>query len=130
MIYFIKNGDEDEVKIGYTGGESEIRLSQLQTGNPKKLKVLKIIEGTVEDETKLKRRFAIYNIRGEWFRYSDEIKRYIETGQFANITVDDLMTYRAVLHLMFLQTQTFDVAWQLIVKHWEKKNDLEGGNEY
>jgi len=39
-VYLIKQGEEDLYKIGYTKGDENKRVSQLQTGNPQKLEIV------------------------------------------------------------------------------------------
>ena len=79
MIYFIKGGDF--VKIGKSYSP-EKRIKELQTGNPYKLELLKTIkecsEGGEFEESDLHAKFKKYRVEGEWFEYSDEIKKFIE----------------------------------------------------
>jgi len=66
-VYVIQAGDDGPVKIGYTSGPAEKRLRGLQTGNPYKLRILKVFDGDERHESELHRRFAGHRIRGEWF---------------------------------------------------------------
>jgi hypothetical protein len=81
MIYFItEEGNLDYIKIGFTDNEDvRLRIATLQTGNPRKLILVKAIEGTYEHEQALHLLFANDKIRGEWFIYSEDIKRYLAT---------------------------------------------------
>ena len=73
IVYFIKNLNTNNIKIGRTHGDIEIRLSCLQVGNDCELVVVKTIEcdsKTMEKELHLK--FADYHIRGEWYKITEE----------------------------------------------------------
>lgn len=76
MLYFITQTDE-YVKIGYTEDSPNQRLSALQIGNPKQLKLSRLLPGNKAKELKLHAKFAPYSVRGEWFYLSHEIKSYI-----------------------------------------------------
>ena len=76
MIYFIKH--TDFVKIGYTGDISA-RLTQLQISCPVKLNVLGLIDGNLEDEAIYHEKFKHLSSSGEWFKYSEELSKFIET---------------------------------------------------
>ena len=78
MIYFITQNNE-YVKIGYTNDNPEMRLQNLQIGNPKPLVLCKVIYGGKAKETTLHTRFGAYHERGEWYWLSREIKRYIDS---------------------------------------------------
>jgi T5orf172 domain. len=77
MIYFITDGEY--IKIGYTRTYPIIRLKELQTGNPKPLKLLATMEGGLSLEKELHNTFRPYKAQGEWFRSSGEILEYITT---------------------------------------------------
>lgn len=67
MIYFITDGQY--VKIGFTGKDDVTeRLTALQIGNPKELKVIGVIEGDRETERILHTVFAPLKAQGEWFK--------------------------------------------------------------
>ena len=76
MIYFIQCNSY--IKIGYTSNNPEARLKGLQTGNPSKLKLLKVIEGSIDTEKELHGIFKDYRAEGEWFKYNSSIKNYIK----------------------------------------------------
>ena len=67
MIYFIEMEKNGFIKIGYTTGNAERRMAQLQTGQPLKLKLLGTIPGEREGEIGLHREFEEFRINGEWF---------------------------------------------------------------
>lgn len=76
MIYFIRQNDE--VKIGYTESDPKGRLSQIQVGNPFDLTMILLIDGDVKVEKELHERFTDLHIRGEWFKFEEPIKEFIE----------------------------------------------------
>lgn len=79
MIYFIRSYNEF-VKIG-TSIDPEDRKSSLQTANPKKLHIQAVLEGSYKTEKGLHELFEKSKVRGEWFRYTEEIKWYIRAVQ-------------------------------------------------
>ncbi len=73
FLYFIQIGEKGPIKIGITFNV-ERRLKQAQTFNYEEIKRLgKEIPGHQRLETVLLRRFAPYNIRGEWFTFNEEL---------------------------------------------------------
>jgi len=67
-VYFIMSEENKEIKIGFTVGPVEKRLSSLQTAHPYKLQLLGTIPGTTEDEKSLHEQFANIRLQGEWFK--------------------------------------------------------------
>lgn len=76
FVYFIQAQDSLAIKIGYAV-DVEKRLAVLQTGCPEELVVVGMTQGTVADEKALHAKFNLDHIRGEWFRASDELVKYI-----------------------------------------------------
>jgi hypothetical protein len=74
VIYFV--GYDNYVKIGFSTNP-KTRVDDLQTGAPKPLKTYLILKGTLEDERRHHEMFAAHRLNGEWFRYSDEIKKFV-----------------------------------------------------
>lgn len=76
-IYFILAEEVGRVKIGITTN-IRARMYDLQNSSPVELKLIALFENkTFEDERFLHAVFSDYRIRGEWFRYSDEIKDFL-----------------------------------------------------
>lgn len=77
MIYFIT--DKQNIKIGYTKNSVEKRLKQLQTSCPEQLYILGWIDGDLETESFLHKKFSKSRIRynGEWFRPAEDLISYI-----------------------------------------------------
>lgn len=85
MIYAISDGHC--VKIGYTSQPPEKRLRQLQTGNPRRLRLIDTLEGDHEVESYIHRYFDKDRIRNlEWFNLKEELVSdffsYIRTMRF------------------------------------------------
>ena len=77
MIYFIRGKDSGNIKIGYSTNPKK-RQSNLQTAHYEELELIGFMSGTLDDETRIHQKFAVYNIRGEWYHPSDEILDFIE----------------------------------------------------
>lgn len=75
MIYFIKS--KSFVKIG-VASDPNVRLKELQTGNPFKLKIAATIPGHFVTEKELHSVFDRFRLEGEWFRYDGHLKACIE----------------------------------------------------
>lgn len=90
MIYFIEcNG---LLKIG-TAVNSRVRLKGLQTGNPEPMTLLGEIPGSQADEAGLHQCFHAFRVRGEWFRYSDELRAFVEGAVGAGVAMDLVIPY-------------------------------------
>jgi hypothetical protein len=76
-IYFISAGDK--IKIGFSTRPLD-RLKALQTAHPGCLEIIGIMHGAFSLERRLHEQFSRYWVRGEWFRLSPEITRYIEAN--------------------------------------------------
>jgi len=78
VVYLIEMVGHDLVKIGKTTNVSA-RLSTLQTGSPYELRLFAVFCGKAECgngelEESLHHSFAHLRIRGEWFKFTDEIR--------------------------------------------------------
>ena len=89
MIYFIQNGT-GPVKIGYTKNDVNQRLASLQSASPYQLHLLGTMDGSIADERRLHRKFALLHTSGEWFRADQMLLDYIydATGNAALIEYD------------------------------------------
>lgn len=74
-LYFILHGGF--VKIG-KAIRPQKRMRGFQTGAPEKLKILAIIPKMGEIERLCHKKFKHLHVRGEWFKYTDEIDTFIE----------------------------------------------------
>ena len=77
-IYFITMGMSGVLKIGFSTN-LDARLKSLKTSSPTKIVLLLVINGTMAEERALHKRFASDRVQGEWFRFSDEIRGFIQT---------------------------------------------------
>jgi len=76
-VYFIRSEKNHEIKIGFTAGQVEKRLSSLQTAHPYKLQLWATIPGTTEYEKSLHERFASIRLEGEWFKPHPDLVAFI-----------------------------------------------------
>jgi len=77
MIYFIQQGLNGPIKIGTTGDVS-MRLKNLQCANPCSLRLVGVVDGEVGEEEAIHARFKHRRIRGEWFKGSADLCKYID----------------------------------------------------
>ena len=78
-LYFIQVGKTGPIKIGKTSNHIKYRLSALQTACPYKLRLIKIINiERVGSESKIKKMFKKYRIRGEWYKNVKCLREFIE----------------------------------------------------
>jgi hypothetical protein len=77
-IYFIQQGENGAIKIGYTTNPPK-RLKALATASPYPLHVRLVIEGSKKLEKDLHNKFAQWQLDGEWFEPCQEIIDFIET---------------------------------------------------
>ena len=80
MIYFIQEGENGPIKIGYSN-DPEQRLRKLQDGNPELLKLIAVIPGDRQRERDAHRNLEPFRCRGEWFRPNGEVFDYIERAE-------------------------------------------------
>jgi len=78
MIYFIIQQDR-YVKIGFTEENPNARLVACQTGNPMPLQLYKVIQGDMLKERELHEMFDNIRISGEWFYFTDGLKKHIDS---------------------------------------------------
>lgn len=73
FVYCISDGTA--VKIGRTSNHPSNRIAELQTGNPRLLKLLAFVEtdDATAAEIAMHRKFAHLNVLGEWFEHHDTI---------------------------------------------------------
>ena len=91
MIYFIRSGKKGPIKIGYTGNDVNQRMSDLQVGNPFKLYLVGYMPGEISKETELHQMFKDDCLKGEWFKPSFILSKYIiENCEVAPVATDDI----------------------------------------
>lgn len=81
MIYFIQQGNDGPIKIGFTEQEDIMkRKYMLQTGNPINLHYLKVVDGNRLTERLLHEKFQDIKINGrEWFYPTDFLLKFISS---------------------------------------------------
>ena len=79
QVYFIFSPDDPRslVKIGYTKGDVEGRIAQLQIGCPFRLQLILALDGGGLLERTLHHRFRKSRCHGEWFYPTEEIRAFI-----------------------------------------------------
>jgi len=73
VVYFVQESNSGNIKIGYTGGDVKSRIDSLKTGNSNNLELVCAVDGGRELECALHILFKKDNIRGEWFKATDEL---------------------------------------------------------
>jgi hypothetical protein len=76
-VYILQTEPDGPVKIGFTRRRIYNRVAAGQTFSPDRIYVLAETYGTLQDETALHRRFKHLRVRGEWFRYGDEVQELV-----------------------------------------------------
>ena len=77
-IYFVEAVGSGCVKIGTAKDGCHFRIAILQCGCPFELSILASIKGSIAKEFALHRRFKHLHVRGEWFRFADTLKTFVE----------------------------------------------------
>lgn len=76
-VYFILGVETHRIKIGWTAHTVDSRLQAFKVGSPDELVLLGTMPGTRKCERQLHAKFAENHVRGEWFRVSEELARFI-----------------------------------------------------
>lgn len=92
MIYFIQSAN-GPIKIGFTDNLVE-RIDSLQVGNPSELRLLALVEGDKKTEAILHELFVASHIRGEWYRNTQDIVRFMKF-----LSTDKAMTFTYICSL-------------------------------
>lgn len=79
VTYLIKD-EHERVKVGITCMVT-FRLSDLQNGNGDRLTLVTQCKGNMESA--FKQRFKSHHIRGEWYRWDDDMKPWLESQTHA-----------------------------------------------
>lgn len=79
LLYFMDEeslsatGNTRLVKIGQSDNPWR-RKEQLQTGNPRSLRIITAALGSSKLETQIQNQFSEQHVRGEWFRINDDLE--------------------------------------------------------
>ena len=111
-LYFISTTQKKVVKIGIANKPNK-RLKTFQTANHEELIILRVIKVknralAFELETALHQKFKKYHIRGEWFKLTPTVVKFIENYQNNNLSVFEEV-------LIYLRNTTIFLALLLIV---------------
>ncbi len=77
-VYFIREGYQGPIKIGYTQGLPIKRLKSLQTSSGHLLRLLAYVNGSQAIEAKLHKKFSYARKKGEWFFPVKELVDFVE----------------------------------------------------
>ena len=89
-VYFLRC--EQFVKIG-SGRDLQRRVSAHQISVPFKLELLAVLDGDIDLEKVLHRRFLHHWERGEWFRLEGDLADYIASLPAPDFTIRDYNRY-------------------------------------
>lgn len=120
FVYFIgaSNGSEAMVKIGFTAGDPQDRLRNLQCGSPLKLGIYTAFEGSQETEKLFHKTFAPLCIHGEWFQVK------LKLFDFMTVLMEDALTRRPADPVHVLE------AVELVILAEEPIRDEDDKDEY
>lgn len=82
-VYFIQEPVNHHIKIGVSENVKS-RLKALQTSSPFPLKILCSVRETTlgMSETQVHKKFENLRVQGEWFKYGEELKNFIDMFKF------------------------------------------------
>lgn len=73
VVYLVQAGPRGgPVKIGYSRTPLK-RIRKMQTGNPRRLRLLAVIDGPRSLERRIQETFKLDRVNGEWFRPSADM---------------------------------------------------------
>lgn len=75
-VYFVHDDHSDWLKIGFSENPWG-RMSKMQADCPGELTLLAILQGGRDVEAEVHQRFASARERGEWFRFTPELRAYV-----------------------------------------------------
>lgn len=76
FVYFIQQGKDGPIKIGFTANLEE-RQQALQIGNPEPLRLRLALPARPQDERRYRRDFDFAHLRGEWFTPCSDLLDFI-----------------------------------------------------
>jgi len=122
MIYFITDGTY--TKVGYSS-DIQKRLSTLQVGNARELRINHSCEGSRYREDFIQQRLKDKRVRGEWYDITDEdIKDVLEKTPEPKCWVDDknnLQCHDQYIHIMYSTATEYlqeEVLWSPFLEHF------------
>lgn len=119
-LYFIQEGADGSIKIGWTEKELAKRLRALQTGNSRELRLLGAIgDATKATELLWHQRFHPYRVRGEWFWPAPALIRAIN-AETVEVDLGRKRIPRAWTHGPIKQAE-----WTRSLRRWMAKEGLD-----
>lgn len=85
-IYIIKAIGTNRIKIGFSD-DPEKRIKQLATGSPYPLQLLKVFEGTQQQERRIHARFTEYRVTGEWFELDGDLAQWLFSQSGGKVSI-------------------------------------------
>lgn len=120
MIYAIRTMDMTAVKFGITKGNPFARLSDLQTGNHKRLVMAAWCESDADDDALESTIHALcgqYHMSGEWFEYNVHTMAIVEAMQL------EMKSSHTVFSSWLLQGFSPDLKEDMTkLKEWALRN--------
>lgn len=118
MIYFLRAGDTEFVKIGYAVNVAD-RVAALQAGNHLPLRVFRTIEGGLQQEAWLHDLFRAHRVEREWFRYHPDMES-------ATPPAPDTTLFRGLLDMLRpLSTLAAEIGEpEVNVRAWHRLNSI------
>lgn len=77
LVYVLQAQPSTPVKIGWTGRPLQERLTEIQVGNPYRLRVLHTLPGARPLEWQLHQHVQSSRLEGEWFAWTDEVRELL-----------------------------------------------------
>jgi len=135
FVYFIQADEDGPIKIGFTAGDPQSRLAQLQTGNPVALKLLGAIRGDTAKERELHAALAEWRLQGEWFKphatVLDTVRQALQEAHDPNICKPQCSFCGACRHQtpsliagpndVFICASCVTVCCEIVADHLSKK---------
>jgi hypothetical protein len=126
MIYTIRAGDTDVVKIGFTEGDIEARVQGLQTGSAFRLRVEALLSGDRKMEKCLHEHFAEKRMCGEWFSLSkDDVQKRLLLPDIILMAGDGTLSFKGWLLTRLPTYDEENQAW-LSKTHLMRSVDVSG----
>lgn len=95
IVYCLyEDGIRERVKVGFTAADVAKRVSDLQTGNPRRLRVLATAKGTIRDERRLHVQLGPWKVLNEWYDIVDETPQRIIARHFLRSECDSYLADR------------------------------------
>lgn len=78
VVYFAQAGTDGPIKIGFSKSFKQ-RIASIEASTFEPIRILAVVNGGINRERALHRRFRADRIKSEWFRPSTALMAYIET---------------------------------------------------